>query len=103
MSDLESLPNGLITPVGPPQYPIASQPTQQARCHYRERLCLLKGCEREFRPCQPQQRYCSPTCQKEAARWRRWKWGQEFRANQRGKERRRQQSRRYRETSLQIA
>jgi hypothetical protein len=83
--------------VGPPQYPSASGPTQQHSCHYRERLCLLKGCERAFRPGQPHQHFCSPACQKEAARWRRWRSCQGYRASEQGKKQRRQQSRRYRE------
>lgn len=83
--------------MGPPQYPSASAPTQQASRHYRQRLCLLKGCERVFRPEQPQQHFCGPACQKEAARWRHWRSCQSYRASERGKKQRRQQSRRYRE------
>lgn len=64
--------------------------------HSRPRLCLLKGCERPFQPSQPQCRYCSPDCQQAARRWRRWHANQRYRLTQRGKERRRAQSRRYR-------
>lgn len=83
--------------MGPPQYPSASGPTQQASCHSRQRLCLLKGCERAFHPAQPHQHFCSPGCQKEAARWRSWRSCQSYRASERGKKCRRQQSHRYRE------
>jgi hypothetical protein len=83
--------------VGPPQYPFPSRPNQQASCHCRQRLCLLKGCERPFQPRQPQQRYCSAACRQQAACWRRWRSGQRYRASAAGKQQRRQQSRRYRQ------
>jgi len=82
--------------VGPPQYPSGSRPTQQGSSHYRQRLCLLKGCERVFHPGQPQQRYCSVACRQQAARWRRWQSCQGYRASDGGKECRRQQAHRYR-------
>jgi hypothetical protein len=66
------------------------------RHHPRCRRCLLKGCERWFLPTRPQARYCSPPCQQAAQHWRRWQAAQRYRASVHGKERRRDQSRRYR-------
>lgn len=63
----------------------------------RQRLCLLKGCERPFTPSHPLARYCSAECRQEARRWRRWKARLRYRSSERGKERRRAQSRRRRE------
>ena len=61
------------------------------------RRCLLKGCERWFRPARAQARYCSPACQQAARRWRRWRSTQRYRATERGQQRRRAQSQRYRQ------
>ena len=44
----------------------------------------------------PQARYCSPACQHAARRWRRWHASQRYRATTHGKQRRRDQARRYR-------
>jgi hypothetical protein len=66
-------------------------------CSPRPRRCLLKGCERLFRPKRPQARYCSEDCQKAARRWRRWQSSQRYRTTEQGREQRRQQGRRYRE------
>ncbi len=63
----------------------------------RPRRCLLKGCERLFRPQRPQTRYCSDECRQEARRWRRWQASQRYRASAGGRQRRRQQSQRYRQ------
>jgi hypothetical protein len=63
---------------------------------YRCRRCLLKGCERWFRPFRPQARYCSAACQEAARRWRRWCAGQRYRDSEQGRQRRQEQSRRYR-------
>ena len=63
----------------------------------RTRCCLLKGCERHFRPQQARQRYCSDECRRAARRWSRWKAQQNYRATAAGKERRNRQSRRYRQ------
>ena len=65
-------------------------------CHHRPRQCLLKGCERLFWPRHRRSHFCSEACQQAARRWRRWKASQEYRATDRGKERRREQSQRYR-------
>ena len=63
----------------------------------RTRCCLLKGCERRFRPQRARQRYCSEECRQAARRWSRWKAQQSYRATAAGKEKRNEQSRRYRE------
>jgi hypothetical protein len=63
----------------------------------RGRSCLLKGCEKRFHPRQANQRYCSAECQKAARKWSRWKAQQRYRATKTGKEKRTDQSRRYRQ------
>jgi hypothetical protein len=63
----------------------------------RGRVCLLKGCERVFRPQQPLARYCSEACCEKARRWRQWKARQRYRRSPNGKQKRQAQSRRYRE------
>ena len=64
--------------------------------HPRHRICLLKGCERRFRPLNPLTRYCSGECREEARRWREWKARHRYRQSEVGKQKRRAQSRRYR-------
>lgn len=91
-------------PVGPLQCSCASGVGQgpggvhsclgrRSRC----RRCLLKGCERWFRPCRPQARYCSADCREAARRWRRWYASRRYRSSVPGQEQRRAQSRRYRQ------
>jgi hypothetical protein len=63
----------------------------------RMRRCLLRGCERRFRPRQARQRYCSPECRQAARKWSRWKAQQRYRATAAGKAKRNGQSRRLRE------
>jgi len=63
----------------------------------RTRPCLLKGCERPFRPQQARERYCSRECREAAEKWRRWKAQQRYRATSAGRKKRNGQSRRYRE------
>lgn len=63
----------------------------------RRRVCLLKGCEHVFRPQQPLARYCSEACCEQARRWRLWKARRRYRRSSNGQQRRRAQSRRYRE------
>ena len=63
----------------------------------RLRRCLLKGCERLFKPEYAQARYCGAACQQAAERWRQWRANQTWRKTERGREYRRQQSCRYRE------
>ena len=63
----------------------------------RTRPCLLKGCERPFRPLRATERYCSRECREAARKWGRWKAQQRYRATAAGREKRNGQSRRYRE------
>jgi hypothetical protein len=63
----------------------------------RNRDCLLKGCEREFRPQQPLVRYCREACREQARQWRAWKARRRYRQSANGKQKRRAQSCRYRE------
>jgi hypothetical protein len=63
----------------------------------RTRPCLLKGCERRFRPRCARDRYCSAECRQAARKWSHWKAQQKYRATAAGKEKRNRQSRRYRE------
>jgi hypothetical protein len=66
-------------------------------CHHRPRRCLLKGCERLFWPRHWRTHYCSEGCRRKARHWQCWHASREYRATDRGKERRREQSRRHRE------
>ena len=63
----------------------------------RTRRCLLKGCERWFRPRRASERYCSRECRQQARKWSRWKAQKKYRTTQAGREKRKGQSRRYRE------
>ena len=72
-------------------------PQQKKRARRpRNRMCLLKGCGRVFRPNHPLSRYCSEHCRNQAAKWREWKARQRYRQTANGKQVRRAQSRRYR-------
>jgi hypothetical protein len=73
------------------------EPGQPLGWRPRTRCCLLKGCERRFRPQRAGQRYCSDECQRAARRWSRWKAQQNYRETAAGKEKRNGQSRRYRQ------
>ena len=86
-------------PLGRSQFPRAllpGQPSGSRRWHPCCRRCLLKGCECWFLPRWPQARYCK-ACQEAARYWRVWYANQRYRASDQGKERRRDQNRRYRE------
>ena len=85
--------------MGPIQYPDCDPSAQEAESppsRFRCRLCLLKGCERMFRPSRPQCRYCSEACGREGKKWRSRRAAGRWRGSERGKECRRAQSRRYR-------
>jgi hypothetical protein len=82
--------------VGPPEYGLSDGADQCPGSRY-SRICLLKGCERRFRPSHPLSRYCSPSCQDAARQWRRWRAARRYRATPDGRQQRRGQSRRYRE------
>jgi hypothetical protein len=79
-----------------PQRPRGGERKRLAR-QPRTRPCLLKGCERRFRPQRARDRYCSRECREAAGKWRRWKAQQRYRATAAGREKRNGQSRRYRE------
>jgi hypothetical protein len=81
--------------LGPtPEY-LRSSPRQTPAC-CRQRLCLLKGCERPFQPQHPLARYCSAACRQAARRWSRWRANKRYRVSDQGQSRRREQSRRWR-------
>ena len=90
--------------MGPPE-DCTRQPNRSERCGGRKRPvrrprtrpCLLKGCERPFRPLRARERYCSRECCEAAGKWRRWKAQQRYRTTAAGREKRNGQSRRYRE------
>jgi len=96
--------SGASPPVGQSQFPLTVSLGQSLGSHRWApccRRCLLKDCERWFLPRHPRARYCSPDCQKAAQRWRRWHASQRYRATNNGKQRRRDQSRRYRSRARQ--
>ena len=91
---------GAVPPLGPtPKYPRSSPKQAPACC--RQRLCLLKGCERPFQPRHPLARYCSAACRQAARRWSRWRANQRYRASDQGHRHRREQSRRWRTRAAQ--
>jgi hypothetical protein len=90
--------------MGPPENPTAPSRNQgrtgrrrRSVRRPRTRRCLLKGCERRFRPKQARERYCSPECRRAARDWSCWKARLTYRATASGKAKRQGQSRRYRE------
>lgn len=62
----------------------------------RNRVCLLKGCHRIFRPKHALTRYCSDDCREQARKWREWKARHRYRQSDGGKQKRQAQSRRHR-------
>jgi hypothetical protein len=78
------------------QNQVARRPKRRTR-RPRRRTCLLKGCEQKFHPRRARQRYCSDECREQARRWSRWKSQQRYRETTAGREKRKGQSRRYRE------
>ena len=89
--------------MGPPESPTRHCEKQAAGRRKRQprrprtRRCLLKGCEQRFHPRQAGQRYCCERCRREARKWSRWKAQQRYRETMAGQQKRRGQSRRYRE------
>ncbi len=86
----------LKNPNNPGATPAGRRPRHPAR-RPRARRCLLKGCERRFRPGHPRQRYCSQECRQAARSWSRWKAQHKYRNTGAGRRKRNGQSRRYRE------
>lgn len=70
---------------------------QEAKSHLGCRICLLKGCDRTYRPNHPLRRYCSESCVRAAARWRQCDANRRYRASEGGKRARSAQSSRYRQ------
>ena len=62
-----------------------TQAARRRRGAPRSRRCLLKGCERRFRPEHPRQRYCSEECRAAAREWSEWKAQHAYRATVAGK------------------
>jgi hypothetical protein len=86
--------------LGPLQYSVFCGSAQEATTptrRFRPRVCLLKGCERSFRPDHPRCHFCSDACRRKAKKWRAWRAARAWRSSDRGKECRRAQSRRYRQ------
>ena len=69
------------------------RPSRRART----RRCLLKGCAQRFRPRHARQRYCSDGCREAKRQWSEWKARQKYRGTAACKQKRNEQSRRYRE------
>jgi hypothetical protein len=88
--------------MGPPENRTRQIEKQEAHgrkrqvCRPRLRQCLLKGCERRFRPKHACQRYCSPQCRGAARTWSGWKARRVYRATAAGQQKRKRQSQRYR-------
>jgi hypothetical protein len=93
-------PPGAQPPVGPSNDRAERSGTQarsgRLRRRPRRRRCLLKGCERRFKPRRPQGRYCSAACVSAARAWSRWKARQAYRRGPRGRESRRRSHKTYR-------
>jgi hypothetical protein len=86
--------------MGPPESPTCPPKNQAAgprKRRPRRRYCLLKGCEQRFHPRHVRQRYCSAGCRTQARKWGRWKAQRRYRETAAGQEKRKHQSRRYRE------
>jgi hypothetical protein len=88
--------------MGPHENPTRHGKRQAARARKRSsrprtRGCLLKGCEQRFRPRHARQRYCSDGCREAARTWSEWKARQTYRGTAACKQKRSEQSRRYRE------
>ena len=89
--------------MGPNENPTRHGERQAARARKRTsrrprpRRCLLKGCEQRFRPRHVRQRYCSDGCRAAARRWSEGKARQKYRVTAACRQKRSEQSRRYRE------
>jgi hypothetical protein len=89
--------------MGPHENPTRHGERQAARARKRPprrpraRWCLLKGCQQRFRPRHARQRYCSDGCREAAREWSEWKARQKYRVTAACRQKRNEQSRRYRE------
>ena len=91
----EAWPSEVRASLGPHHVRRQHRARQGAR-RPRRRRCLLKGCEKSFRPTHPQARYCSPECRAAARRWRRRRASRQYRRTPKGRVNRQAQCRRYR-------
>jgi hypothetical protein len=85
---------------GPANNPKNQERRRRRRCSSRQprtRACLLKGCQRRFRPQHALQRYCSPACRRAALAWSKWKAQQRYRAKESAKKKRKEQCQRRRD------
>jgi hypothetical protein len=82
--------------VAHPQNPSPTRKSQDDSARTAPRRCLLKGCDRYFPPNHPLDRYCCSECQQAARRWSIAKANLNYRASENGKQKRREQSARYR-------
>ena len=82
--------------MGPTQDVSKRSSLQAPLCVSGWRCCLLKGCGSDFKPSCARRRYCSPACQAAARRWQQWKAQRRYRSSEKGRIRRREQSRRWR-------
>ena len=97
--------------MGPSQL-VAERRSDQEASRPRIRLCLIKGCDHSFQPQYPFTRYCGSACFAAAQRWSeqtnpscaecarrasQQKANRKYRASEKGKACRRQQTRRYRQ------
>ena len=90
-------PFGIAVPLGPSlEDPLYADVVQGASWRLGRRLCLLKDCDRVYRPNHPLSRYCSDSCRRAAARWYQREANRRYRASDHGKSCRRVQSCRYR-------
>ena len=96
--------SGVLPPMCPSENPRSALQNHEPPEHRRRllrrprmRRCLLKGCERCYHHRLGLQRYCSYCCRMSARAWSLWKAQVRYRATAAGKEKRRAQSRRYRE------
>ncbi len=83
--------------MGPSQRCEKTPVVQDGSWRLGRRICLLKGCGRNFQPLHPLSRYCSEACRAAARRWHHQQANRRYRASERGKCRRREQACRYRE------
>lgn len=77
-----------------------SDTSQVSSTRIGRRLCLHERCERNFLPSHPLDRYCSPQCLHAARRWQVRYANQRYRRSENGKLRRKEQSQRYRQRSI---
>lgn len=83
--------------MGPLQHDSLQSGVQAPVCCPRWRKCLLEGCGRRFIPSCGRRHYCSEACRDAARRWWQWKAQQQYRLSEKGRQCRREQSRRWRE------